>query len=329
MRIRNLFISTIFSLFFSSVFAQYTDLINTNRPGVSEGAFAVGRDVLQLETGLSFGKENHSLLKTEMTAFAIDYTLRYGILREQLEFKWTGEYQASNLTYTAFDPEKEAKLANFKSNALGVKYLIYDPNVKRALKGPNLYSWKANHKFQWSDLIPAVSVFAGVNFDLDEDNPYLPKNNASVSPKLVVATQNNFKSGFVLVTNIIADRIIAEYPSYSYILTLTKNTGDLFSFFIENQGIMSDFYADQLLRGGGALLLGPDLQLDLSVTYSFKDTPSILYGRLGAAYRFDMHKKDDFLEDMDPKNKDKHKKERKNKKKKGEPEDLDLGDENN
>src|SRR5690606_35216995 len=156
MRIRNLFISTIFSLFFSSAFAQYTDLINTNRPGISAGPFAIVRDVLQLETGLSFGKENPSLLKTEMTAFAIDYTLRYGILREQLEFKWTGEYQASNLTYTAFDPEKEAKLANFKSNALGVKYLIYDPNVKRALKGPNLYSWIVNENFIQTDIISAV-----------------------------------------------------------------------------------------------------------------------------------------------------------------------------
>ncbi len=293
-----LFISFLFT--FYSVHAQYTDVINANRPGVSEGAFSVGRDVLQLEMGLNLGKENHSLLERESTNYGVDYTLRYGILSERLELRWTGEFLASDVIEKQFVPNREYPLSNFRSNVLGVKYLIYDPHIARDLKGPNLYSWRANNKFQWADLIPAISLFAGINLDLDKENPYLPPNTSAISPKVVLSTQNNFKGGWVLVTNIIGDRLATDFPSYSYIVTLTHYVGNAVSIFAENQGIKSDFYADQLIRGGGAILLNRDFQLDLSVTYSFKDTPSILYGRLGVAYRFDMHTKDDYLEEMDP-----------------------------
>ena len=45
--------------------------------------------------------------------------------------------------------------------------------------------------------------------------------------------------------------------------------------FVEKHGIKSDFYADNLARFGGGFLLNKDLQLDSSLTFNFKDTPSI------------------------------------------------------
>ena len=101
----------------------------------------------------------------------------------------------------------------------------------------------------------------------------------------------------MFVTNIIVDRVTTDFPTYGYILTLTHATNRYFSVFLENQGLKSDFYADQLLRGGAAALINDNLQVDLSLTYSFKDTPSRFYGRAGVAYRFDMHNKDEYLED--------------------------------
>ena len=40
--------------------AQYTDQINSNRPGLSIGAFAVGKDVIQAELGIAFRNYLHS-----------------------------------------------------------------------------------------------------------------------------------------------------------------------------------------------------------------------------------------------------------------------------
>lgn len=300
MNIRYLFFFSLLLFPLSQVSAQYTEVINTNRPGVSQGAFAVGRDVIQLETGFSYGKEEHRLLNTKTTGWGIDYSLRYGLLWEQLEISIMGEYHAEKIIDTYRNLNREREIANFRSNTFGAKYLVYDPSVKRDLRGPNLYSWKANNKFQWSDLIPAISVFAGVNIDFGEDNPYLPLGDDKVSPKFILATQNNFKGGFVFVTNIIVDRVTTSFPSYSYIVTLTHATSDRFSIFVENQGIKSDFYADQLIRGGAAALITSDFQVDLSLSYSLKDTPSMIYGRVGLAYRFDLHSEDDYIEDMAP-----------------------------
>lgn len=293
-----LFLLSLLSL--SNVSAQYTEMINTNRPGGSQGAFSVGTNVIQVESGFSYGKEKHELLKTETNAWAIDYSVRYGFWKERLEVSIMGEFQSNQVTDNRSATSRENGLSNFKSNTVGAKYLIYDPYRKRELEGPNLYSWKANNKTQWADLIPAISIYAGANFDftsVDTPNPFVPEAESSISPKLVLATQNNFIGGWVFVTNIIVDRVTTDFPTYGYILTLTHATNRYFSIFLENQGLKSDFYSDQLLRGGAAALLNPNLQVDLSLTYSFKDTPSKLYGRAGIAYRFDMHNKDEYLED--------------------------------
>ena len=275
--------------------AQYTEMINTNQPGQSQGAFSVGTKVLQFESGITLGKEKHNLLNTETKLFNWDYSVRYGIWREELEISLMGSFQRNKVSYTVGTAEEDP-YSNFKSNTLGAKYLVYDPYRKRELEGPNLYSWKKNNRFQWRDLIPAVSVYAGANFDF-ADNPFLPYQESTISPKVLVSTQNNWLGGLVFVTNLFADRITTDYPTYGYIVTLTYATHRYFSIFVENQGFKSDFYADNIFRAGAAVLLYEDLHVDLSGTLNFKNTPSLQYARVGVAYRLDMHSKDEFLEE--------------------------------
>jgi len=312
-----------------SLFAQYTETINSNRPGSSQGAFAVGNQVLQFELGLGLGKEKHELLNSDANAFTIDYAIRYGFLKERLEVNAIGTYQRNSVTITQGLATANFNQANFKINTLGAKYLLYDPYRKRDLEGPNLYSWKANNKFQWRDLIPAISVYAGANLDFS-DNPFTPELESSISPKLVISTQNNWSGGWVFVTNIIVDRVTTDFPSYGYILTLTHAFNEKISVFAENQALISDFYSDQLFRGGGAYLISNDLQLDASFLLNFKDTPSRTFGYIGVSYRIDMHKKDEFIEeksgsddDSTGSKKDKKKKKRKSRKRK---DDIDLDD---
>src|SRR5690606_38176052 len=243
MNLKRPFLFLLCFIAFSNVSAQYTEMINTNRPGGSQGAFSVGTNVLQVETGFSYGKEKHELLKTETNAWAIDYSVRYGFWKERFEVSVMGEFQSNNVTNNRSSIPNEYSVSNFKSNTVGAKYLIYDPYRKRDLEGPNLYSWKANNRTQWADLIPAISIYAGANFDFtsaDQRNPFVPETESSISPKLVLATQNNFIGGWVFVTNIIVDRVTTDFPTYGYILTLTHATNAYFSVFLENQGLKSD-----------------------------------------------------------------------------------------
>ena len=64
------------------------------------------------------------------------------------------------------------------------------------------------------------------------------------------------------------------------------------SFFVENQGINSDFYSDVILRGGAAYLINKNLQVDASISGNFKNSPSVLYGGVGVSWRYDARYKD-------------------------------------
>lgn len=264
----------------SKMSAQYTDVINSNRPGESQGAFAVGKNVFQVEAGITGINEKHDLLFTQVQGVYADLNLRFGFLKEQLELNAQVIYQA-DLYSTILGSENRNAL---KKTIIGAKYLIFDPFKYRDDK-PNLYSWKANNKFKWNQFIPAIAVYAGAN--LNFANTYSFTNEPIASPRLMLIAQNQFNSGFVLVTNIIADKFTTEFPSYGYIITLTKGFNTKWSGFVENQGYMSDLYADSIIRGGAVYLLAKNIQIDASISSNFKNTPSILYGGAGISWRFD------------------------------------------
>ena len=274
-------------MFPSIHYSQHTDQINSNRPGETMSAFAVGKSVIQIETGVYGIKQNHSLLNYDANGFGVDATLRWGMFMEKLEL--IADIQHQNEKYTTLF--NSSKRADFKQTVLGAKYLIYDP-FKNYEKKVNIYSWKANRAFNWRQLVPAVSVFAGANFTMAE-NPYSFSSESSISPKIILITQNHLGDGrWVFVTNIIADYVTTDFPSYGYVLTLTRGINDKWSGFLENQGFKSDFYSDAIVRGGAAYLLNKDMQIDASIGTSLKDTPSALYGGIGFSWRYDANYKE-------------------------------------
>ena len=268
-------------------YGQHTDEINSNRPGESMSAFAVGKTVMQVETGVFGIRENHNLSKYEANGFGMDMELRYGAFKENLEFIVDLQYVIETFNY----PMRIVDKSDFKQTVLGAKYLIYDPN-KGYKREANIYSWKANHKFDWHQIIPAVAVFAGANFT-GANNPYYFTPEASISPKVALILQNHLGDGsWVFVANVGYNYIATDYPSLSYILTLTKGINKNWSAFVENQGIKSDFYSDAIVRGGAAYLINRNLQVDASISTNFKDTPTVLYGGVGVSWRYDARYKE-------------------------------------
>lgn len=269
--------------------AQYTEVINSNRPGLSESAFSVGTNVVQFEVGAFTVKEEHTPLQYEVSGFGIDFSVRYGLLFEQLEISLDGVYQNDNITFNSGSVPFEDKRANFRNLTLGAKYLLYDPYKNAEEAKPNLYSYHANRRFQWKSLIPAVSVYVGGNFDT-KDNPYTAPDVEGFSPKVMISTQNNFNGGWVFVMNLLKDRIGSEFSDFQYIFTLTHSFTPQWVVFGEAQGINSDFYADNIFRFGGAYLWSQNFQLDANIAFNTKDTPSVFNIAFGASYRLDFHK---------------------------------------
>ena len=286
---KTLLLLTIF-LFISSnkIFSQYTEIINSNRPGNSQSAFSVGSNVIQLETGGFILKEEHKLIENKVNGIGIDFMIRYGLILEELEIQINGIYQNDKYTDMRSEIDNEFNRSNFRKFKIGAKYLVYDPYKNRD-ESPNLYSYWANNKFNWNSLIPAISVYAGINID-GKNNPYTAARIEGVSPSFMIATQNNFKNNFVLICNLILDRIGTDQNDFEYILTLTHAFNTKWVSFIENHGINSDFYAENMVKLGAAYLSNENLQLDTSLAFNFKNTPKIFYINFGGSYRFDLHK---------------------------------------
>jgi hypothetical protein len=267
-----------------TVNAQHTDVINSNRPGESQSAFSVGQTVFQAETGVYGTRQENTVLGTKTNGIGGQLVLRYGAFFEQLEFNVDTKYEWDKYK-TSYGIEKSN---DFKRIILGAKYLIYDP-YKNYEEKINILSWKANHKFKWRQFIPAVGVYAGAN--LNFNSIYYSKEEPTFSPKLMVITQNQFSGGYVLVMNLIADKVGTDFNSYGYIVTFTKGFNEKWSGFLEHQGFKNDIYSDFGLRAGAAYLIKNNIQIDASIGGNFKDSPSTIDAGIGLSWRFDKNYK--------------------------------------
>lgn len=298
-----------FLLVAQTTFAQYTDIINSNRPSESMSAFAVGRTVIQVESGLNYAKENHSELKYDASGVIVDFAARYGFYKEMLETILEVSYQSDSYNID----NNNIKRNGVKTTTIGLKYLIFDP-FKFQEENINIYSWKANHKFSFNQLIPIVSVYGGANLNFSANQFVFGKEKLDiVSPKIMAITQNIFGKQYVFITNTFFDKIGTNGQNIGYLLTLTKGFNEKWSAFVENKGIFGKTN-DSYISAGGAYLIHSNLQVDLSVSKNFKDTPSFLYAGVGVSWRSDTNYKDFLVATPE---KAKELKEKKNKKKSG------------
>lgn len=112
----------LFSVIFIGGIAQAQDLISTDRPDQSEGVFVLPRKQLQLETGITFSKNN----------LANNTMLRYGItktteLRLESDVETWDTFTANAITLSA--KQKIYESDNFLPSITGVGYLSYTPDV--------------------------------------------------------------------------------------------------------------------------------------------------------------------------------------------------------
>lgn len=314
-RIKPVFL--LFLLFPTIYYAQFTDVINSNRPGKSMGAFSVGKTVFQSEFGVNYIDKDYEDVAYAAEAWESDLTLRYGILFEQLELIASFDYQNQKTTQGAYT-FNEAALSR---SIVGAKFLLFDP-VKNYEEKPNLYSWKANHKFSFRQFIPAVALYGGFNINLAREKflyPGLEKENA-FTLKGMILTQNQFGK-YTFLTNIILDKFPSARNSIDYVLSLTRGFNSRFSGLLEIQGFNNEYYKDHYGRIGGAYLFKQNVQMDISIGKNFQKDPKMIFGGIGLSWRFDANYNDVFLripkeEKNDGKSKSDKKKEAKDKEKK-------------
>ena len=289
---------------------QYTEQINSNRPGYSIGAYSVGKGVVQIETGFESRNYKHNGYNQSTIKGTVGFlSLRWGFLFERLELTYDASYMFDKFTNKIPNNPIEVKRSGFLQNFLGVKYLIYDPFKKE--KEINVYSWKANNGFKLKDLIPAVSLTVGANFDpFSEETPYphgdlfgtlyrpifyqtlyyVAPSPTPLTMMGTIATQSHFLGTWVFVTNFSLKRYLSKFIEKTYIITLTHAFNPLWSVYVENQGVFSERHSDNIIRAGAAYLVGRNLQVEGTIGTNTRTDPSFFSINAGASYRLNFHK---------------------------------------
>lgn len=301
---KKIFLITLFLIGYQSINAQYTEIINSKRPGFSESPYGVGTDVIQIESGIFFGKSNSNETFAKTDPFGGTIFVRYGKFMEKLEFNAKVTYQRNKLTFNNVFSTDIGKVNGLSELTLGAKYLIFQQ--KFTDKSKEIRSWKKRTAFDKKRLIPSVGAYVGMNLNF-LGKAYKEK---KMSPKAAILLQNDFTNRFVLLTNLIADKIGTDNRTYSYIVTATYAINQDWSFFAENEGNFLKYKTDFQIGTGAAYLWNENLQFDAAVRANLSVKDSNFIVSLGAAWRLDKHK-DEVIETDEDGNKIKSKKRKK------------------
>ena len=214
----------------TSLKAQYTEIINSNKPGFSDSPYSVGKGVYQFESNFFLKNLASGTSFSIPQSFGVDLLFRTSLFVEKLELN----------SQVTFQKDKVAIQNVFNSSyftsgvsrfTIGAKYLLFKPTYRDLSK--EIRSWKRRNAFDKKRFIPSVAIYLGVNSDFVNEIHKTGK----ISPKVGVLLQQNLTNDFNLISNIFFDKIGTEFSEISYIISATQNFADQWSGFIEHQGI--------------------------------------------------------------------------------------------
>jgi hypothetical protein len=270
------------------VFAQYTDVINSNKPGFSESPYSVGRGVYQFESNIFLRNTAINPTFSKPQSLGIDLLFRTSFFLDKLELNAQLTYQKDKIAFKNIFTS-HSFTSGLSRMSIGGKYLVYQQTYKDMSK--EIRSWKRKNAFDITRLIPSVAVYLGMNTDFVNDI----HKTGSITPKVGILLQNNLSRNFNVITNFYYDNIGKDFAQYSYIVTLTQSFSNRWSAFFENQMVFQKYQNNINLGAGLAYLYSRNLQFNTSARFLFEGKAQGYYAGLGISYRIDKHQ-DPFIE---------------------------------
>lgn len=280
---KNLRIVLFFLFCTTNLIAQYTEIINSNRPSLSKSPFSVGTDVLQFETGFFYEDRTFTHF-SDVSSFGTHLSVRYGKLLENLEFIADVSYRYDDVKKNVIHIPQSYKSYGISNLTIGAKYLIYKQEYDD--KSKEVKSWNRRIAFDKKRLIPSVGVYVGVNTNFVGPD----YKETGITPKVGVLLHNEFSPRFILITNLVGDKLTnKEKITYQYLITATYVLHPDWSIFAENEGNFND-YSDEFFAGVGlGYLVNQNLQLDISYRTALNVDLTNPTFSAGFSWRLDKH----------------------------------------
>lgn len=279
--------------------AQYTNIINSSRPGISETPYSVGSGVYQLETGYQFLNSDNSFYNSSAKNHTFNQFFRIGTNNEKLEY----QIILAQIKNDVHHKTSTEKISDFSANVgLGFKYLLFERKMQE--KPNEVISWKKRTAFDYTVFIPCIAISANYNFRAIPNNEVEEKTsnlgnaiaslaNTNSTYQINALLQNSFTNRFVTVINVgYENRKYNNTTSGSFfniVLSGSYYLGYKWSVFGEYQSKMNSALNMADLRTGGIYFIDKNSQLD----FSFNGFPGSSYNNIGLSigysYRIDQH----------------------------------------
>ena len=265
-----------------TVFAQYTDVINSNKPGFSESPYSVGKGVYQFESNVFLRNTAITSTFSKPQSLGIDLLFRTSFFLDKLELNAQLTYQKDKVAFKNIFTSQYFT-SGLSNMTIGAKYLVYQQAYKD--KSKEIRSWKRKNAFDLARLIPSVAVYLGMNTDFVNDI----HKTGSITPKIGLLLQQNLTQDFNVITNFYYNNIGTDFAQYSYIITLTQSFSNRWSAFFENQMVFKKDQDNLDLGAGLAYLYSRNLQFNTSARLLFEGKTQGYYAGLGVSYRINKH----------------------------------------
>lgn len=284
-----IYLILLFICFTFTSYGQYTEVINSNRPGVTIGAFGVSKSILQIEYGFQGISSTHSVKNYKANSNQYELDIRKGVLNDNLELFVNARFTQSDSTVNKLTTSYRRQVNDLSQLRIGLKYLLWDPYKGTNLGERNIYSWRANKVIRLRNFIPSIALWASTSFNL-KDNAFMNDPMVSkFSPAAGIITQSQLNDYWTWTNNAFVFNLL-DKPAFYYDIRSSVIKGfknSRWSIFIEQNAIYGDQYADLILRSGVAYLSYENLQFDLYAGYNVKSTPRLLSLGFGGSFRID------------------------------------------
>jgi len=268
---------------FLSSHGQYTEVINSNKPGFSESPYSVGLGIYQFESMLFYQKKSIEPTFSIPESLGFDLVFRTNFLSEKLELNVQIAHQKDQVSFKNIFTSSYYSSGISKAT-LGAKYLLFQPEFTDKTK--EIRSFRKRNAFDAKRLIPSVAIYAGLNTNLVSKIHQTER----ITPKAGVLLQNDLSDRLNIITNVFYDKIGSDFEEISYVITATYNFSNRWSTFFENQSFYNNNKSGTNFATGLVYLFNRNLQVNTSARFVQEKEALGFYGGFGISYRMDKHK---------------------------------------
>lgn len=267
-----------FVLFTNTNYAQYTSIINANRPGNTETPYAVGTGVLQIENTVLYNKQDVQNHITNTNALSNDLNIQYGFLSERLQASINHQFTHGEINNNPND------VTGTENLSIGLKYLLYDhvnkekPDLKK--------SWKRRYGFKYNGLIPSVAIAAKYHTSLSNSKFF---NGGVNSFSFSIITQNNINSKIRVNNQLDYNNLGGSIDEFVYSVSSSYVVAKRWNPYLQFQFHKLKNYNYSSIGIGTPFLVSRDLAVSAHYNASFSNQVSGHEIGINLAYRIDNH----------------------------------------